>query len=460
MSAKGLTFDFASALAAWPGDEEAVTRACMNLLIDGLGVVSAGAVEEGPRLLAQLARNEGSRPVASVVGMGFATSAAQAARINGVSMHVLDFEPMWNPPNHVLSTILSALLALAEQREGEGKPPQGRELLRALAKGVEAQGRLRVASKQYEPAKLLFHPPGVVGPIASAAACATLLGLGVEQMAMAMSIAASRASGIMANIGSMTKALHCGDAAMRGLEAALLAQSGFTADPDALGSPRGYGRAYYGEAFDPSGLAVPVDTPRVLDPGMAWKLFPSQYGTHFAITAALDCRAEIDDPAKVRSVRVTTPVMAYVDRPAPVSGLDGKFSFQYGVAAALLDARVDVATFTNQRCAAADMSAMLGKIELKQDAAIAGTLDHMHVDVEVVLDDGRTVHHRCNAPEGSWSRPVGAERVRAKAASLLSTTLEKDQSDRFWELVGADIGTLRIAPIMQLLQAPAAAGAR
>ena len=460
MSANGLTYDFAAALAAWPADDTAVTAACMNLLIDGLGVVSAGAVEDGPRLLAELARNDACRPVASVVGMGFATSAANAARINGVSMHVLDFEPMWNPPNHVSSTILPALLALAEQREGEGRPAQGRALLRALAKGVEAQGRLRVASKQYEPARLLFHPPGVVGPIASAAACATLLELGIEQLAMAMSIAASRASGLIANIGTMTKALHCGDAAMRGLEAALLAKSGFTADRDAIGSPRGYGRAYYGEAFDPSGIAVAVETPRVLSPGMAWKLFPSQYGTHFAITAALDCRREIDNPAKIRGVKVTTPVMAYVDRPSPVSGLDGKFSFQYGVAAALLDAKVDVATFTNSRCAAADMKAMLAKVQLNQDDAIPGTLDRMHVDVEVTLDDGRIVRQRCDAPEGSWSRPVGAGRVRAKAASLLSSTLGKDQSARFWKLLDVDLDALRIAPVMQLLQVPAPEGAR
>src|SRR5258707_309858 len=83
-------------------------------------------------------------------------------------------------------------------------------------------------------------------------ACATLLGLDRAELTMAMSIAASRASGLIANIGTMTKALHCGDAAMRGLEAALLAAGGFTADSDAIGSPRGYGRAYYGEAFDPS----------------------------------------------------------------------------------------------------------------------------------------------------------------------------------------------------------------
>ena len=453
MGANGLTFEFASALANWPADDADTTAACKSLLIDGLAVASAGATEDGPRILAEMTRSEGAKPVASVIGMGFATSAPSAARINGVSMHVLDFEPMWNPPNHVLSTILSALLALAEKLEGEGKQPQGRALLRALGKGVEAQGRLRVASKQYEPAKLLFHPPGVVGPIASAAACGTLLGLDARQLSTAMSIAASRASGIIANIGSMTKALHCGDAAMRGLEAALLASTGFTADPDALGNPRGYGRAYYGEAFDPSGLPVPVTTPRVLNPGMSWKLFPSQFGTHFAITAALDCRKEIAAPEKIRRVTVCTPVMAYVDRPAPVSGLDGKFSFQYCVAAALLDAKVDVATFTNARCAAADMRTMLQKIELKQDADIPGTLDRMHVDVEVTLDDGKTIKHRCNAPEGSWSRPVPPSRIREKANALFLSTIGEATSKKLWTLIDADLGALKLTPILEILRA-------
>ena len=443
-----ITWKFAGALDAWAADGAAVQAAARLLLIDGIAVAAAGAHEAGPSRMAALAREEKAASVATVIGHGFATSPAIAARVNGVAMHVLDYEPMWNPPNHAVSPLLPALLAAAERMEKEGAPPLGARLLEAIAKGVEAQGRLRLASNQIEPEQLKFHPPGVVGPLATAAACAYLIGLDQAGQSTAIAIAASCGAGLIANIGSMTKALHCGNAAMRGIEAADLARLGFTADRDPLGSPRGYGRAYYGEAFDPEPLTAAVRVPRLLDPGMAWKLFPSQFATHFVISAALDCRRSIADPASIGEVLVTTPVMAYVNRPQPDSGLAGKFSLQYCVAAALLDGRVDMASFADQRRFAPDMEAMLGRITLRQDAGISGRLDAMHVDIRTRLKDGTVVERRCVAPEGSWSRPVAPERIREKARMLLGACLPPAAHDAFWRCVDAPAGALRVTELM------------
>ena len=451
MTDPGLTARFAAALHDWLAEEPEVTEACRRLLIDGIAVAVAGAGEPGPSLMADAARGEGSRPVSSVIGHGFATSPAAAARVNGIAMHVLDFEPMWNPPNHALSPTLPAILALAEVREGEGAPPQGAGVLRALAKGVEAQGRLRRASNQLEPKELTLHPPGVVGPIASAVACTDLLGLDHGRLVAAIGIACSRAAGLLANVGSMTKALHCGDAAASGLGAALLAARGFTADLDPLAGPRGYAQAYFGAGFDPSWLVAPVKTPRVLDPGPAWKLFPSQYATHFVITAALDARARIADPRAIRSIAITTPVMAYIDRPSPKSGLDGKFSLQYCVAAALLDGRVDVASFTDTRLRAPDAQALLQRTTLRQLPEISGRFDEMHVDVAVDLADGTTVSERCSAPLGSWSRPVPPERLEEKWRGILNREALGDAADEVWDRLHEKPERIGVRALMQLL---------
>jgi aconitate decarboxylase len=447
-AADGVTRQFAQALDHWPADEPDVLDKARLLLIDGIAVATAGAREAGPARMAAHARAEQAAPVSTVIGHGFASSPAIAARVNGVAMHVLDFEPMWNPPNHALSPMLPALLAIAERMESTGAPAMGARLLAAIAKGVEAQGRLRLASGQIEPEGLRFHPPGVVGPLATAAACAYLMGLDLEGQATSIAIAASCGAGLIANIGSMTKALHCGNAAMRGVEAADLAALGFTADIDPIGSPRGYGRAYFGDAFDPEPLAKPVRIPRILDPGMAWKLFPSQYATHFVISAALDCRHRIPDASAIVEVDVTTPVMAYVNRPRPDSGLAGKFSLQYGVAVALLDARVDMASFTDARRFAPDMEAMLGRIALKQDGSISGRLDQMHVDVSVRMSDGTKVTARCDAPEGSWSRPVPPTRIREKARALLGACLPGDAHDAFWRCVDSQSPDFRVSDLM------------
>jgi aconitate decarboxylase len=449
-----LTREFASVLHAWkPAGAELETIARL-LLIDGLAVAVAGSVEPGPRRAGAMVRQSGGAPVATVIGQGFCTASPQAALLNGMSMHVLDYEPMWSPPNHALSTILPSLLALGEMREAQGGPAQGAAVLAALLKGVEAQGRLRLSSGQLEPKELSLHPPGAVGPIAAAAACGDMLGFDVPQLVAAMGIAASRCAGVLANVGSMTKALHCGDSCRNGLEAALLAGDGFTANADALGGPRGYGNSYFGERFDASVLTAPLLVPRVLKPGPAWKLFPSQYATHFAIRAAADCHAAIPDTRAIRAVEVVTPVMPYIDRPKPVSGLDGKFSYQYCAAAALLDGQVTRATFSDQRRFAPEMEALLERIVLRQDASVSGRFDAMHVDVKVTLADGGKIERRCSAPPGSWSQPVAPSVIEAKAHDLLDDALGPKRADAFWSEIAKPVPDLRISNLMRVLAEP------
>lgn len=451
--AGSLTHAFTDLMSAWPADDPALLAQCRLLLLDGLAVALAGAAtERGPKLMAAQARIDAPDGPSTVIGQGFATSVVNAARVNGMAMHVLDYEPMWNPPNHALSPLLPALLALAEQREQQGEGAQGRAVLHGIALGVEAQGRLRLASGQIEPAKLSLHPPGAVGPLATALACGDMLGLRAERLAAAVGIAGSRASGLLANVGSMTKALHCGDAAANGVQAALLAAEGFTADADALGSPRGWGASLYGPTFDQQHLLAPIGKGRALSPGPAWKLFPSQFATHFAITAALSAREAMGDKRANTIERVTlhTPAMPYIDRPHPVSGLDGKFSWQYTAAIALLDGKVEPASFEDERRFGDDVVALLNRIALVNDTAISGRFDQMHVDIEVELDDGTLIKQRCDAPLGSWSRPVAAERVLEKVRPLITGVVGSKTAAAIERTIGS-VDNFSIRSVMAML---------
>ncbi len=446
----GLTRQFASVVSGWQADEPEVIEACRQLLVDGLAVALAGASERGPMITGALAR--GIPGVATVIGQSFSTAATLAARVNGMSMHVLDYEPMWSPANHSLSPILPALLALAQEMEARGAPPQGLALLSALAKGVEVQGRLRLASGQLEMRTMTLHPPGLVGPIAAACACATLAGLDLEQMVHAMGIAASRCCGLIANIGTMTKALHCGDSAAHGLEAAQLAKAGFTADPDALGHVRGWATTYFGDKFDGAQLTAPLVTPRLISPGPAWKLFPSQYPTHFAITAALELVKRQFDASQIESVRVRTPLLPYTDRPLPRSGLEGKFSFQYCIAATLLDGSVGMSTFTDHRRFAPDIEALLPRIHVRQTEEIPAQFDLMRVEIELETRQGTVLQAMCDSPAGSWSNAVSAGRLEEKARDAMRDRLSPARIDTFWTML-SDARALAIQPLMKLLQA-------
>jgi aconitate decarboxylase len=423
-----------------------VIKVAKQVILDGLAVAVAGSAEEGPRIVAAHLRSQGGKEASTVLGHGFKTSPVSAAYVNGVSMHVLDYEPMWSPPTHATSPTLPAVLALAE---AEGVP--GREVITAFVKGCEIQGRLRLASQQYTPRELKYHPPGIVGVMGSAVASAHVLNLNQQQLQHALGIAASRAGGLMANVGTMAKATHCGWAAAAGLDAALLAHRGFTGNTEIFEAPNGYVDVFFGEEFAFPALLAFGRPYRLVDPGFAIKMFPSQYATHFGITAALALHPQIGDPCTIVSVQITTPVMPYVDRPLPRTGLEGKFSFQYTVAAALLDGAVTVRTFSDERRWRQDMVTLLPTIRLVQSDAIPSALEKMWVEVSVELRSGQRVTARCNGPKGFWGLPpLTEEEHLVKIRDCLGRRLGHDEIGRCIHLV-RDLDTLEPDAVRELL---------
>jgi aconitate decarboxylase len=442
----GVTETFCRNIAACTGGalDAATIAAAKRLVLDGIAVAVAGSRERAPTILAEHIRELGCAGGASAIGFPLCSSPVHAAYLNGASMHVLDYEAMWSPPNHATSTTLPAVLALAETL-GAG----GRDSLVALVKGCEVQGRLRVASGQFEPRELVFHPPGVVGVMSAAAAAAHLLRLDAERLRHALGLAASRAGTLLANVGTMAKSTHCGMAAAMGLDAALMAARGFTANPDVIEARDGYAQAFFGRKFDPAALARFGPPFRIVEPGYAIKMFPSQYATHFAIEAAAALHRRIADVAAVRAVEVRTPVMPYVDRPYPQTGLDGKFSFQYTTAVALLDGTVSISSFSDARRFNADVEALLPRVRLVQTPEIPATLDRMHVEVVVERSGGERLQARCDAPRGSWRRPVGTEEHLAKVRDCLGARLDASVAERciaaiarFEDLDGAGLAAL------------------
>ena len=193
---------------------------------------------------------------------------------------------------------------------------------------------------------------------------------------------------------------------------------------------------------------------RALDPGPAWKLFPSQFATHFAITAALAAREALGGNLADRIARVElrTPAMPYIDRPYPSTGLDGKFSWQYTAAVALLDGKVEPASFKDARRFGDDVVALLNRTVLVNDSTISGRFDQMYVEITVELDDGAITKQRCDAPLGSWSRPVPNERVRAKARMLMADVIGVTKAAAI-EGVIANVGEFQVRPLMAQLVA-------
>jgi 2-methylcitrate dehydratase PrpD len=409
-------------------------------IIDGVGVMLAGATYQLlASVMAGYVREMGGTPRCSVVSWGFKTNAPFAAFANGVFGHCLDYEIQGFPPTHGTSACLPAALALGEETRASGK-----DVIAAYVLGWEVQGRLRAAGDGtglgMSPG---FHPPGVVGPMGGTVAAAKMLSLNAEQTRMALGIAASRAGGLTANTGTMMKSTHPGNAARMGVEAALLARAGYTSHPDILETANGYARALFSGGIDWDVVIGRFGTgfvPRIVEPGFDIKRFPAQISMQWLTESVLNLReAHAFRPEDVEYLTIESE-NGGTERPDPVSGLDGKFSPQYCAAAALLDGRVNIETFTDARRFSPDMEAMLRKVSLAPRNGNGAR-------AVARLRDGRTVSAECVHFRGSAGNPFTREERVNKFRYCAGHALSDRDSERLLGLLErleavADVSTL------------------
>lgn len=420
--------------------------------LDGIAVMLAGATEPlgVGRIAIAYVREAGGNPQASVVTGGFRTSMLNAAYANGTLAHALDFDNTWYPLNHPTSPTLPAILALAEHYR-----LPGRRIVEAIATAFEVQARVRLAATGLKTGRG-FHKPGTTGTFGATAAACKLLGLDRHQMLMAFGLAGSRAGSLSINTGSMTKSSHAGHAARMGIECALLAKMGWTASADVFG-PGGFFDSFFHGDAEPERLVEGFAQPlRMVEPGVGFKKHPSNYFTHRPIDAALALReAHGLRGADIARVTIWFPRFEYVDRPQPESGLDGKFSVQYTTALALLDGEISIESFTNERRFAPDVVALLPKIALVIDDAIPADFDRMHVIVEVITTDGRTLRERVDRLSGWIGAPLDrAQRLR-KFHACARRMLDDDAAERVLAAVDTLDTLPDIAAVMAVLRCDA-----
>ncbi len=237
-----------------------------------------------------------------------------------------------------------------------------------------------------------------------------------------------------------------------GLEAALLAEAGVTGATETFESPLGYANTFYTGTFTPAEMLFYGRAPwRVASPSYAIKMFPSQFGTHFGITAGLEMHGRVPDASAIRAVTLTGPKMPYVNRPFPETGLSGKFSLQYTMASALLDGHVGIHTFTEAALNRPAMQALLGKIVLETDNSIPARFETMHVRLRIELTDGTVLETRCDGPKGMWGQPPIADADHlVKVRDCLGTTLAAEKVEQVVGLASrAD--TLTAAEVGQMM---------
>lgn len=413
-----------------PEEARATARQAIK---DTIGVTLAGAAEDCTTAVAAALDGNGVGP-ATVFASGRA-SVLDAALINGTAAHALDFDDCSNTMGgHPSAPIVPALWALAE-REGAG----GEAFLAAYVAGFEVETKLgrAVNFHHYEKG---WHPTSTLGTFGAAAASAHLLGLSQERFCTALALAASMASGIKANFGTMAKPFHVGHAARNGLFAALLAERGMSASRGALEEAQGFFEVYNGAGtYDPAkalaDFASPLD---LIEPGVAFKRHPCCASTHPAIDALLQIMTEhgleAGDIAAIRSW--THPRrLRHTNRPAPKTGLDAKFSVQYVLARAARDGAVRLDHFDDAAIRDAKTSRLMARIEAApHPEARMDTTEHFFADVRVTTHDGRSFSAHVDRPLGrDRAHPLPPGSLDAKFRDCAAMALEPEHIEELAE---------------------------
>ena len=403
-------------------------------ILDCLGVMLAGSIEPAARIVAEVARAEGGSPLATVVGTPLRTGTVWAALANGTAAHALDFDDTnFAMLGHPSAPVLSAALAA-----GELVMADGRALVHAFLLGFEVETTMASVMNppHYEKG---FHATGTLGTMGAAAAAARLLGLDAAQTRAALAVAASQASGLKENFGTMTKPFHAGHAARSGVLSALLARDGFTASEQAIEGPQGYFAVLSAGKRDEQVLDSLGAPWKILETGVAVKPYPSCACTHSIIDSALELqRTHRIRPEQV--AQVTVGVNAAVPRilihSNPRSGLEAKFSGEFSAAAALCDGRVGIATFRDDKTDDPTIRELMTRVRLVVDPEIPGDLErHMWTRVTVRLRDGREVAIAPRPVPGHPGLPLSMDQLREKFMDCARIVLPEDRADSVRQMV-------------------------
>jgi 2-methylcitrate dehydratase PrpD len=394
--------------------EDAIAQA-KRALLDTLGVTLAGSREESARIVADWVREQGDRAEVKVLGRSFRAPAADAALANGAAAHALDYDDVSLPMRgHPSAPLLPAVLAVAEKASRSG-----RDLLTAFVLGFEVETSLGRAIGEAHYA-LGWHATSTLGTLGAAAACARLLRLDAARTQMALGIAASLASGLQSNFGTMTKPLHAGWAARNGVVAAELAARGFTADRRALEGESGFLHAMSGGAEpDLESFAALGEPYEMTSSGFGVKLYPCCYAVHRSLDAVLEMKARHRiDAASIESIRVEVSHGSLIPLrgDSPATGLEGKFSLEYCLAAALVDGRVALASFTDEAVSRPVVRSMMAKIEVSEGPDEPGGTFPIggYAEVRIALRGGEEQFLRVDTPRGDPSRPLSWEELTEK----------------------------------------------
>jgi 2-methylcitrate dehydratase PrpD len=405
-------------------------------ILDALGCGLYGQEFEATKIVSQLAREWGGRPEASTIGTGVKVPSAIAALVNGIAIHVADYDDssvLFR--GHPTSVVLPPVLALCERGQRSGK-----DLLLAYILGLEVGGKLGkvMGWSHYEAG---WHGTGTIGTIASAAASAKALELDEGKTSYALAIATSETSGIRENFGTMVKSFHAGQASFAGVLAALLAKNGYEGALTAFEGPCGFRRVFSGES-EMNRWADELGEPYALM-DVGFKRYPSCACTHTSLDALEDLRKEnLFSWEDVEEVKCSVPplVPSILVHHEPKNGLEAKFSLEYCISAFLVQGELDLSCFEKDAVSDPKVRKLMPRVKMVPSKDLENLMKTENllapIDIEIKLKN-RTLSKRVREAKGGPSSPLRMEEVKEKVRVCSGRILSSEKVEKAIDLVSS-----------------------
>ena len=224
----------------------------------------------------------------------------------------------------------------------------------------------------------------------------------------------------------MTKPFHAGKAAHAGLVSARMAEAGFTASADALEHPQGFLSAVSPEGrCDRDSPAACGNPWHIVENRLSIKKYPACYAVHRSVDGILDVLkarpVKPDEIARITAEISDTRAMILRNH-QPQTGLEGKFSMEFAMAASVIAGRASLVEFTDGFVRRPDVQALMQKvaIETNEDYDPETSGASIYDQVRVELTSGEMLETaQVKRARGAAELPLGDAELFEKFGTCL-----------------------------------------
>ena len=390
-----------------------------KMVLDTLGVAVAGSKAPGSETLVRQIRSWSPPGKSTLLVYGERVSAPMAAWANASLARAMELDDSHDQTgDHPGMAAVPAAFAVAE----ELGTVSGKDLITAIALGVDLVARLRMACKITVGS--IAWGAATFAPFSSAVVAGSLLGLNREQMRNALGLAYSTLAGsLQCQLdGTLNLRIQHGMAAEAGVRSAFLAKAGLDGVRNFLEGRFGLYSAYFLDQWTPETITQELGE-RFEVANVSIKLYPCGRYVHGAVDSVLELVKTHDlTPEKIREIRVKVSQNGFnmlcqpkEHRLQPKTPLHATFSLYYCLAAAAVRRRLFIDEFSEEAISDPAILHLAQRVKPEIDPGLTRMRKVIPpTPVEIITADGGSLTSSMEYPKGHPANPVNLDEVFEK----------------------------------------------